>query len=148
MSHRTFYKTGKKDTLGKLDATLWRWFSRYIRLRDCSSLGLYKCISCGNIYAIHHSGDAGHFCKRRHKGTKFNEQNVNCQCEDCNRWNDGREWEHGQGIDKKYGKGTAEKLKGLAGMPCKLDREWYKVSIEEYKQKAKDEAAAKGITLW
>lgn len=133
----------KAKTLKNLDATLWRWFSKYVRLRDrlegTTCLTQYCiCITCGTPHKWD-SGyiDAGHFATRNKLATKFNEQNVNAQCKRCNKYGKGEQARHAVGIDEKYGKGTAEKLLALSSQHCKLDRMWYEYMIEEYKKKVK-----------
>ena len=126
----------KRDTLGKLDDTLWRWFSKLIRLRDTDHLGFGKCCTCGKVVKWN-DADAGHFVSRRHKATKFDERNVNIQCKHCNRFSSGEQHAHGQYIDKKHGYGTAQLLQDLSRKKCKLDKLWYEHMIEEVKAKVK-----------
>jgi len=47
---------------------------------------------------------------RRHTATKYHEQNVNAQSRNSNRFNSGEQFEQSIAIDKKWGKGTAQKL--------------------------------------
>lgn len=115
-----------------------RVFSLYIRLRD-SRDGLCKCITCGKLFSIK-EGDAGHFISRKHESTRYDEKNVAAQCRYCNRFSQGKQFEFGGAIDKKYGIGTAEKLLLKSKMACKRDTsdyrymyEFYKVKLEELK---------------
>ena len=43
-------------------------------------------------------------------GCRWEEENVNAQCQSCNRFKSGKQYEHGLAIDRKYGAGTATKL--------------------------------------
>lgn len=79
-------------------------FSKYIRLRDWN-----QCITCGGP-----GNQAGHFMSRRFNNTRFNEQNVNCQCYRCNVIFYGEQYKYAQELDLKYGEGTAKKLADLA----------------------------------
>jgi len=66
----------------------WRWFSKYIRLRDCMKMGnkeVFKCVSCG-VLTHFTKWDAWHFISRSYKATKFDERNVYAQCISDNRF--------------------------------------------------------------
>lgn len=79
-------KSGKKKREGlsaqirKLD----RVFSLYIRLRDSRPFGYrqFRCISCGMIKPFDQA-DAGHFIGRTNMATRFDEENVWCECRNC-----------------------------------------------------------------
>ena len=103
----------KPETIENLKVRVWRWFSRYIRLRDAKN-GYCNCISCGRT---HHWKEmqAGHFVpKARGNAIYFNETNSNAQCAYCNKWKSGNLSEYRVAIDKKYGKGTADEMERLA----------------------------------
>lgn len=89
----------------KLDAV----FSIFIRYRDSNESGVGKCCTCGKWIEIKY-GHCGHYISRRHKATRWDEQNCALQCVACNIFNQGRQYEFGLFIDKKYGEGTATKL--------------------------------------
>lgn len=122
-----------KHTITTLDKALWRVFTQFIKLRD-SKGGFASCISCQKWCPVSEM-DCGHFISRNKKATKYNEQNVNLQCRKCNRFLSGRQFEHGLNIDRKYGKGTAEKILALSQQRCKLSSIWYEEMIKEYKEK-------------
>lgn len=94
-----------------------KYFSQYIRLRDAISPELCKCVTCD---AVGHwkMMDCGHFMIRSKYATRFDEKNCNVQCTYCNKFQSGRQAEHGIYIDERYGVGTAksliEKSKGYA----------------------------------
>jgi len=81
-----FYKI-KKSSNPKKD-TAWRWFSKYIRLRDAikttGDVFYAKCITCGEILPIEDM-DAGHGIPGRMNSVLFNEDLVHAQCRQCNR---------------------------------------------------------------
>jgi len=102
-----------------------RAFSKFIRLRD-SDNGVCQCVTCHkfvDIKKIH----CGHFMTRNCMSTRWDEKNCNAQCNGCNTFRDGRQWEHGEAIDKKYGPGTAEKL----NIKSKLTKKWHKFELKE-----------------
>jgi len=91
---------------------LWRWFSKYIRLRDSDKYGICTCITCGRQHKwdsgqIH----AGHYIpKNKGNAIYFNEQDVNAQCKYCNKFLHGNIGSYIIAIDIKYGPGTATML--------------------------------------
>lgn len=115
----------------------WRLCSLYIRQRDADKNGNIKCPTCNKSVPWKYA-DSGHFISREKESTLFDEINLNGQCKLCNGIKSGRQFEHGLYIDKKYGKGTAEKLLIKSKMECK--RTWfdYYIIAEEFKQKLID----------
>jgi len=100
------------------DDNLWRVFSEWVRLRDADDTGYCICITSGR--RVHWKEcDAGHFISRRYLSTKFDEQNVNAQSRHDNRFASGKQYEYALAIDRKYGKGTAEKLYLKSKQTCK-----------------------------
>ena len=103
-------------------------FNRFIRQRDVRNYNCCICSTCGvrreNANKKIH---AGHFIKSVKINTKFDEQNVHAQCDKCNMYEGGREYEMSLYIDKKYGPGTAEKLY----IKSKLPRKYSVVELDE-----------------
>ena len=129
----------------KREATLWKWFSLFVRLRDCveGTHGFARCISCGK--AQHYKDmDAGHYISRRWKPTKYDERNVHAQCVHCNRDLSGNVEEY----SIKLGVELSEELKAKSKEPAKKMVLWEVESkISEYRQKAKDEAYRVGVEI-
>lgn len=94
------------------DDKLWKVFSEYIRLRDADKFGYITCITCGkrHYWEGTRQVNAGHFISRRFNSTKYDERNCSAQCVNCNKYNDGKQYEHSIAIDKKFGQGTAQEL--------------------------------------
>lgn len=90
-----YYKIKRQPTGSK--ATAWKWFSKYIRLRDALATtgtpDYAKCITCNAILPIKNM-QAGHMIPRRTGGILFDESMVFAQCKDCN--------ETGNGERQKY----------------------------------------------
>ncbi len=122
-------RQSKNKRLAKLKAD--RYFSEYIRKRD-SENGVAKCISCGRITS---NFDAGHFIDRSKEATRYDEKNVHAQCVKCNRFESGRQFEHSQAIDAKYGEGTSKKLLQKSKMRCSRTKSDYEFIAKEYKDK-------------
>lgn len=119
------------------DDRLWKVFSEWIRLRDSDENGYCKCITSGR-YVHWKLCDAGHFISRRHKSTKFHEQNVNAQSRNDNRFNAGNQYAYSKAIDRKYGPGTADKLLVMSRMTCKRDQFEIDVMTKYYSEKVKE----------
>lgn len=88
----------------------WYYFSRMIRERDIEKYG--TCISCGRAITMDNS-DAGHFMPAADCGRDllFDERNVNAECSQCNAWDGTHLLGYADGLDKRYGPGTAAELR-------------------------------------
>lgn len=125
--------------MNKFDKPLWKEFSEYIRRRDALkfSYGNHaQCVTCP------HRGhwknfDCGHFMSRRHLSTKFNEQNVAAQCKGCNGLGAGKQYEFGLAIDKRWGKGTADRLLIKSKQMAKWTDFDYQELIKHYRKENK-----------
>ncbi len=118
----------KSKKLAKLKAD--KYFSLYIRERDKDK----PCCTCGKRSNLK---DAGHFISREKEATRYDEKNVHGQCQECNRFKYGKQYEHSLHIDKLYGKGTAESLLLKSRMTCKRNQFDYEMIAEEFKNKLK-----------
>ena len=123
----------KKSSKAKAD----RYFSLYIRLSNCDSNGLTKCVTCGKV-SHYKSLHTGHFMGRRYEATRYDEKNCAPQCVACNTFNQGEQFRFGQWIDKTYGEGTAEKLEQKSKMVCKRKQFDYEMIAQEYKMKLEE----------
>ena len=124
-----------------------KYFSLFIRLRDADENGLARCCTCGTMKPIKEM-DCGHFIKRQHMATRFSEINCACQCKRCNAFEQGRDVEFSDFIDKKYGGSVLIQLK-LAG---RLTKKFNKFELDQiakyYKQAAEKLAKEKNLKLW
>jgi len=119
----------------KLIKELDQIFSKYIRLRDSvNDIGF--CITCGKPVIWKHA-DCGHYIKRQYMATRFDEQNCNLQCKRCNYCEQGADEKYKIAIDKKYGKGTSERLEMRKHNTTRLPDFYIKSEIERYKEKVK-----------
>lgn len=124
-----------------------RWFSRFIRIRDSNEFGICRCVTCGNPKPWKNI-DCGHFQKRRHASTRYDEKNCHAQCRKCNSFEGGKDFEYGVAIDRKYGDGTAEKLWNKAHQRSSPMKKFdYEMKAEEYREKAKQLAGEKGLEI-
>ncbi len=115
-------------------STADKYFSLYIRLRDSDSNGILLCISCGEP-VFWKKADAGHFIKRQHKATRFDEKNVNGQCRNCNWLKQGNDINYKIGLEKKYGPGIADRLELAGRRTFHLGKFELKIIADNYRMK-------------
>jgi len=120
------------------------WFSKFIRIRDAESKGYMRCISCGTFH-YWTDFDCGHFVKRQHKALRFNEQNCQAQCRNCNWLLQGNDIEFAKGLDWKYGEGTVDKLRALQNSTLHLGKFELKVIADHYRTKFNELKKEKGL---
>ena len=121
-----------KKTVSKLKKELDSWFSKYIRLRDATDMGVAQCFTCGKI--DHYKKlQNGHFQSRRYNATRWDNKNCQVQCVKCNMFGQGEQYKFGMYLDAKYGLGTSEELEILSKQPFKISRIDYVNYISYYK---------------
>lgn len=88
----------------------WYYFSLWVRERDVAQWG--TCISCGVSISVE-TCDAGHFMPASSCGRDllFDPLNVNAECSRCNAWDDTHLLGYADGLDARYGVGTALMLR-------------------------------------
>ena len=94
--------------ISSLDKKLDRVFSVFVRLRHANN-GYCRCVTCGKWHLLTDI-DAGHFWKRQHRATRWDERNAHPQCTACNHFKGGKEAEHATYILGKYGKAVYDEL--------------------------------------
>lgn len=103
---------------------------KYIRLRDKGK----PCISCGGSW--HDDFQAGHFYKAElYSSLKFDETNINGQCQGCNLYKEGNESGYRVGLIKRYSKGFLDLLDSKALLEKKQGFKWDRnelVKIQNY----------------
>lgn len=133
---------GKKQPFVQLPADVrrrakeraWTQFSMFVRLRDADEFGRAKCCTCGKR-RYWREMDAGHYVTTAKEATKFDENNVHAQCKGCNKWQGGKPVEYEQFIDRKYGEGTALKIRNKSVLECRR-RTWdYQVIEKNYRER-------------
>lgn len=132
-------KTSGKTEHQKLVATLDRWFSKYIRLRDSFvSNGelFFRCISYGKIKS-YDEADCGHYINRGHMSTRFDEDNCHAQCKFCNRFDEGNIYNYRERLVNKIGLSRVLLLEAKKNQTCKLGDFELKALISHYKAEVK-----------
>jgi hypothetical protein len=92
-------------TVAKLKKRADAVFSAWVRQRD-EKLG---CITC-KVVRPWKETQTGHFVSRKVSMLRYDPINCNAQCPGCNVFKHGDLFTYAIELDKKYGKGTAEKL--------------------------------------
>lgn len=121
----------KLRPIAKLKKDLDKIFSEYIRRRDRN-----KCFTCEKQMSYNQS-QAGHYIRRNRMNTRWDEQNVHCQCVRCNVFLKGNYPEYARRLVKRYGEDILEDLSIRAEQPFKLQRYWLEIYIGYYKEKVK-----------
>lgn len=125
-------KIKSSESLSKLTARAQKVFNAYIRKRD-----QYKgCISCGG--PVEHAGhyfSAGHYTALR-----FNEMNVNGQCNHCNRFLHGNLIKYRQGLVYRYGEAKVQWLEACADLRKVKRYSYFELDllVKEYTNKLKE----------
>lgn len=138
----------KKEKITPLKTKLDNIFSLYIRLREATDEGFVQCFTCGKVRYFQDYMQCGHFQSRRHIATRFDEQNCQVQCANCNgNYNKGEQFKFSLALDSKYGKGTAEDLLYKAIKTLKIMPHEYKEKISYYKLIVENLLKEKNLSL-
>lgn len=98
-----------KPRYSGLRGVLWFVLSQYVRMRDKRLWGAF-CVNCGLPKEDMHGG---HFIATGScgwDGLALDETNVHAECSSCN-YRDKQKLKYGFNLDKRYGPGTADKLR-------------------------------------
>lgn len=120
-----------KESRKSAKAALWKQFSMFIRLRDTDENGRVACITCGTV-RFWRQMDAGHYVTTKKEATKYDENNVHAQCKGCNKWQGGKPVEYEAAIDRRYGPGTAQKIREKSVRECKRETWHYRALAIDY----------------
>ena len=115
-----------KNLVKELDSV----FSKYIRMRDKNI-----CFTCGKEGA-----QAGHYVSEVIITTRWDPDNVFCQCVSCNVFKHGNYPIYSEHLIKKYGLGIIEDLNIRGKQPFKLKRDWLNEMIDYYKKETLKDA--------
>lgn len=112
-------------------------FSEWIRRRRSDVNGYAVCILCG-LKKHWRQQTCGHFKKRRHLGTRFEDKNCECLCYSCQSESESHpimEEKFADVLVGHYGIGVLEELEMKKNMITKLSQEDYKQLCETLKRK-------------
>ena len=71
---------------------------------------MVKCFTCEKVSHYRKNMQCGHFQSRAKYSTRWDPTNCEVQCYGCNVMQQGKQYQFGLNLDKKYGDGTAQKL--------------------------------------
>ena len=130
------YKTAKNKNSQK--DTAWRWFSKYIRLRDCLATTktdeYCKCITCCRVVPNRDKQlHAGHMLPGRNNSILFDETVVFGQCKRCNEYGDGEKEKFKAVMVERNGIEWYEQKVRQKSDPCKITN--YKLISDYYREK-------------
>jgi 5-methylcytosine-specific restriction endonuclease McrA len=119
----------KQKTIGQLKKEADAVFSKYIRQRDKGC-----CITCGKQDDPKYM-QAGHFVSRTYSLLRYDERNVNCQCQACNVWKRGNMDEYALRLELKHGRGILKALNDIKHKTRGLSRQELIDIISTYTKK-------------
>ena len=123
-------KITRAGLIRKLDTA----FSRYIRKRAANHGGWVECVTC-RISLPWEDSQAGHFVKRSHHATRWDERNVAPQCPRCNLHLNGAQDEFAAHIVRTYGAWTLEDLLRLKRTTKRYTMDELRTLLEHYAEK-------------
>ena len=106
-------------------------FSKFIRLRDG------KCFICGSGEDL----TCGHFVKRRHLKTRYDEMNCHALCFRCNNGEEsdtGIAYQHERKMIEKYGQASVDNLKLRSRQPFHMSKADLNEIAKTYRKKTKE----------
>ena len=124
------------------------YFSRYIRLKH-SENGLCTCYTCGAIKPIKEV-DNGHYMKRDHKSTRYNEDNCRPQCKTCNgnTKHNGKQVEFRLNLVNEIGIDEVEKIELDSRKAIDAGYHFYKEIADTYREKVNELQKELGVKYW
>ena len=114
-------------SVAQLKKDVQKYVNKYVRLRDRD----LKCISCEKNPVEH----CGHYIACGSSGLlRYDEKNLNGQCQNCNVWQHGNLIGYRIGLVKKYGE---EAVKDLEDRRFDV-KQWKREELEELLQETKN----------
>ena len=136
--------TNKDNAMTSAD----NYFSRYIRLLF-SVDGKCTCYTCGTILPIKEV-DNGHYQKRAHQATRYNEDNCRPQCKICNgdTKHNGKQDEFRVNLVNEIGEERVEEVERLAKSVFKVNAKYYREVADEYRIKVNELQKKLKVKYW
>ena len=116
----------KSESVSSLKKKLDAVFSRFIRIRDKG-----VCFTCGIQKDIKEM-QAGHYISRSHNNTRYDEQNVHCQCVGCNIFKSGNMPAYALKLMEVYGPNILGVLEAKRRSIKQWTKDELKALIEKY----------------
>lgn len=140
-------KSKKTSPIKKAKNKAWKYFSIYIRTRDCLRFtgdpdeGM--CVTCKKPFGFKQL-QAGHFVGGRTNALLFDEEIVYTQCANCNLYLRGNYQAYTLFMLKEVGEATIEEMLNRKNITLKLTTDDFLAIADKYKTKA--EALRNGQT--
>lgn len=141
---RTNETKARRLSIPLLKQCLDQVFSQYIRLKAANDNGFCRCVTCGTMWRWN-AIQNGHYIKREHMGTRFDERNCHPCCYHCNVTLMGNLKKYRQFIISQYGKDVLEELETKKNSIEKWTVSDYTEKIIYYKEKVKQLKIEKGL---
>lgn len=124
------------------------YFSRYIRIKN-SIDGNCTCYTCGVILPIKEL-DNGHYMKREHKATRYNEHNCRPQCKKCNgdTKHNGKQVEFRENLCNEIGEEMVIEIEKLSKTSIKADYMFYKKISDYYRERVYEIQKELNVKYW
>lgn len=133
----------KKESISKLKKKLDALFSRYIRyywaIEHTGDIQFDRCYTCDRTQEVKALQNS-HYIPRQILTTRYDENNCRPACYACNMLYGGMIAEYGERLKEEIGEDAVKELiqkqrDYRAGNYEKMDIDWYKEKIKEYKEK-------------
>lgn len=119
-------KISRRGLIAKVDKA----FSRFIRKQAADHAGWCECVTCHARLPIEEI-QAGHWVKRGHSATRWDERNVYPQCAPCNLYHSGKQDEMAAYIALRHGPDTLLELIRLKH----TEKRWTMAELRELLEK-------------
>jgi hypothetical protein len=128
-----------KSTIRTYKKSVWKSFSRFIRLRDClkttGTIQRGRCITC-NVLGPFKGVQAGHFVPGRTDSILFDEEGVHLQCVRCNKWLGGNFAKYYEVMLDMYGQEKVNELIAKKNQDKKFTMEELKALKRDFDERA------------
>ena len=127
----------KPKSHAKLVKELDTVYSKYIRWYYADHTGVVECYTCGVQKPVKEM-QCGHFQSRRHKSTRWHEDNTRPQCVKCNMFSQGEQYLFGQKLKADIGDYAVDEIIQLSRQSVKYSTGDLQYLIDLYKKKLAD----------
>ena len=139
-------KAPRKTTRSSLETHLDIVFSLFVRLRDAMPNGMVRCISCGRMFPFGNI-QCGHLFTRHNRSVRWDEENCNPQCSECNCTKSGNLESYRPNLIRKIGLDAFEALCERAHKEKKWSGDELREMIRHYTAEVKRLSKDKGISV-
>lgn len=124
----------------------WEWFSKYYRLKMSDKYGYLTCYTCDKKDEWKYI-QVGHLLDGRCNAVLLNEDCVRPQCVGCNMFKAGNKEVYIPKFIDEMGRDFYDELLRLKHTAVKYSKGDYERMTAEFKDKAREEAEIRGLTI-